>query len=949
MKIFKKINPSISLMVFLLLLQGCGKSGNSESKRELITSSITSTPDDLGNDVRKVTLDLRAIVDQLLSGEDSVAGSLKIQLEDNLSISVNMDKMKRGEGDSLTWLGNVEGYSGSEVIISKVNESLHAKIQFDNELYVIRPAQEGSHFLVHHESLPEMHEDDEVAPTDAAEGLTDAEGLAFSGAHEFVDQRTGLTIVDVMIIYTKQVRELRGGQDGVMAFLNSAIEEANLAYSNSKINVRVRLVHAEESNSSKYQTSDALALLNSLSTDSTVGQLRNNYGADLVSLVVDSLENSCGLGQRNPEQASPNYAFSIIDERCADVDRTFAHEWGHNFGAQHDNKHPASGSSFSFGWGWYLSNARTIMSYADGNFPKITYFSNPDVFYQGERTGSSGANNARVHNIMAPKIAAFRSSKLPLEQQGPKANAGSNQIVDLMSDVNLSAAQSSDVNGDLLSFRWQQVSGPAVTISGANTSTAFFKAIDPGVYEFSILVSDGFFKDSDRIRITVKDPSQANESLIANAGRDLEIYTGNEQFLDGTASVDPNGKPLTYKWEQVRGPALKIFEGQNDKVAKIFTLNDGLYIFRLTISNGEISATDEVIVTAFKIFEKNKGPEAKVANSSISTQTGMTVNLDASRSTDPENNLLSFEWSQLKGPAVSLSSGNSAKASFVPAQEGEYQFRVRVMDRLKLSEAFVNVTVAKENSVNEPKINRAPLVSVASATSVQEGGVGLLDASQSSDPDGDKLQFNWQQISGKNVIVSTATTAKASFNANEPGEYTFKVIVSDGQLSSEAIQKVIVTQKPATVTKPTTRNYAPRAYLPFVIRGDLNQTITLDASRSSDRNGDPLQFTWEQISGPTVNLSSSGSQASFTAIEAGNFKFRVVVSDGHAQADDVVTVRIRAPRMVRKPVSNPPSSFQPVSNPTPSFQPVSQPFSTPRAHTPSRFQVEGFSVQSFFK
>ena len=68
-------------------------------------------------------------------------------------------------------------------------------------------------------------------------------------------------------------------------------------------------------------------------------------------------------------------------------------------------------------------------------------------------------------------------------------------------------------------------------------------------------------------------------------------------------------------------------------------------------------------------------------------------------------------------------------------------------------------------------------------------------------------------------------------------------------------------------------------------------TIVLDGSRSSDPDGDPITFEWEQVGGPVVTLSSpNAAQTSFTADEGQTYDFRLTVSDEHngVGTDDVM-------------------------------------------------------------
>lgn len=71
----------------------------------------------------------------------------------------------------------------------------------------------------------------------------------------------------------------------------------------------------------------------------------------------------------------------------------------------------------------------------------------------------------------------------------------------------------------------------------------------------------------------------------------------------------------------------------------------------------------------------------------------------------------------------------------------------------------------------------------------------------------------------------------------------------------------------------------------------VNEEVLLSGAASIDGDGDPLTYSWTQVTGPRVTLQNANQQqASFTPTQAGTYDFSLTVSDG--KATDEATVRV---------------------------------------------------------
>ena len=144
-----------------------------------------------------------------------------------------------------------------------------------------------------------------------------------------------MTIMDVLVVYTPQAETGAGGQSQIESLIQSAVNITNTAYANSQVDARIQLIHMTQAPIS--DSGSASTDLTNVRTNSVVAGLRNTYGADMVGMIVGDT-NACGVGygQRNPGPGFQGFAYQVTDRTCAVGNLTFAHEFGHNQGCEHD-------------------------------------------------------------------------------------------------------------------------------------------------------------------------------------------------------------------------------------------------------------------------------------------------------------------------------------------------------------------------------------------------------------------------------------------------------------------------------------------------------------------------------------------------------------------------------------------------------------------------------------
>ena len=215
--------------------------------------------------------------------------------------------------------------------------------------------------------------------------------------------------IDLMMLYTKKAARYYVRDPADM--LAMAVEQTNNTFRNSGIgNISLRLVHAREMEYDEVGSEhfDHLyRMVDGVGVFKDIRKIRNEKKADIVGLVVDD-SSGCGLSTRVAADAED--AYFVVHHSCASITISIAHEIGHILGARHDRAIDTSNTPFPYGHGYVNGKWRDIMSYQKSceGCVRIPFWSNPRIMYQGEPTGTSINDNARVILEQAERVSNFR-------------------------------------------------------------------------------------------------------------------------------------------------------------------------------------------------------------------------------------------------------------------------------------------------------------------------------------------------------------------------------------------------------------------------------------------------------------------------------------------------------------------------------------------------------------
>jgi hypothetical protein len=283
------------------------------------------------------------------------------------------------------------------------------------------------------------------------------------------------------------------------------------------------------------------------------------------------------------------------------------------------------------------------------------------------------------------------------------------------------------------------------------------------------------------------------------------------------------------------------------------------------------------------------------AGSDQTVEEKQLVYLDAKSSTGPGS--LTFRWTQIEGPKVTLQDANTDTASFsapeVDEEGARLVFRLVVAD----SEGNDSVDSVEINvrNVKEP-LNQPPQIGSINGATVDEGSRVVLSAS-AFDPDGDPVKYSWTQVIGPAADLTGANTQTVSFNAPEVTQdsvLVFQLRVADG--------KGHQVTKDVSVTVRNIRD-APAPILPALTAGPdqsaaEGSVVTLSGKLLSGELG-AYQPRWDQTAGMAVSLQAGASPLSVSFVapdvtESSVLTFRLGLFDagGNMLAEDQVSINV---------------------------------------------------------
>lgn len=505
----------------------------------------------------------------------------------------------------------------------------------------------------------------------------------------------------------------------------------------------------------------------------------------------------------------------------------------------------------------------------DGSIEKYEWFFPDDVVVEGPVV-TQAIENPGLHDIIlrvTDNEGAVGYDTMQVRVNHPPVPVIAGQRVYNSGRVTLSAAESYDVDGEIIRYQWNF--GDGTIRDGADIEHIYRR---PGDYEVVLTLVD----DSRTLSSVVRDTFTItiNQLPVASIQAKERIPIENEVTFDASASYDPDGEIVEYLWDFGDGNT-----GRGKYASHTYS-EAGNYQVQLKVRDD--SGLEDAVSFAYHEIRVNE-PPVLVARHPERITPGESVKVDLSESYDPNGGSLQYYW-KLDGE---WTSGASQKEFvFRPGNRNEIQFAVADDSGLEESRSYGSAKFL---------FNQSP-VAIASEDIRSHRRTAVFDGTRSYDPDGDELRYFWDFGDGNHregpIVVHTY---------RHGGTYTATLTVDDqmGLDNSYGYDSVNVF-----INRP------PEVF--FQIPGTVcvGDTVDFDGSLTYDPDGnETLTYAWEFGDGRVAR--SMNAQHVYN--EEGQFEITLTADDNEGMPNSVVS-NTEVINVVGTPVANAGSDILACSN-----------------------------------
>jgi PKD repeat protein len=457
-------------------------------------------------------------------------------------------------------------------------------------------------------------------------------------------------------------------------------------------------------------------------------------------------------------------------------------------------------------------------------------------------------------------VSSSDTCTVEIVNRAPVAEAGDTQYAFRFEQISFDGSGSNDPDGTVVSYYWDFGDG---TADGYDVNPSHIYS-ERGMYVVTLTVTDnGGATAADTTKVYVE-----NNPPVAEAGEDQIAYRGTEVTFDGSGSIDIDGTIVLYEWDFGEYPPMPVVKDKDGNYPPDPDYGCGMVVSHtyskmavrtvtLTVTDDDGSYSQDTCLV--RII--NHPPEAE-AGADQTVQLDQSVTFDGTGSTDPDGEIVSYDWDFGDGQSCGYGPG----PVYTYSELGTFTVTLTVTD---------NDGKAATDTMTVTVYNNPPVAEAGSDVTIYLGTGITFDGTGSYDPDGTVAYYDWDFGDGH----SYGTGASPYYVYTEHGVFTVTLTVTDNNgATAEDSCTITVLDNP------------PVANAGFDITIHLGTAITFDSAGSGDVDGSIIGYDWDFGDGTS---HGSGASPTHTYLNHGVYTVTLMVTDDDvATAEDTCTVTV---------------------------------------------------------
>ena len=490
----------------------------------------------------------------------------------------------------------------------------------------------------------------------------------------------------------------------------------------------------------------------------------------------------------------------------------------------------------------------------------------------------------------------------------PVADAGPDQIGVAAGTIQLDGSGSYDPEGDPITFAWSQISGPAVSLSGANTAKPGFTAAAATTYVFRLSVTDDRAAEG-RARVVVTTAAAPSVKIVRYAAEPTQILAGQtstivwevlnakQVTISGIGTVDPTAGTSTVAPTETTTYTLTA-KNQTSEVSQAITVvvqrPEALILrFLATPTNitvGEASTLAWETQNATEVTISGIGSVRPNGATTVSPTETTTYTLTAKNLYGEVSTTATVQVTP--GEAPRIIRFLATPVEILPTEQASLVWQVENAATVSIS-GIGNVELVGTSTVSPADTTTYTLTATNQYGSVSATAtVGVVKPVKilnfTANPvrtamTGDPATLSWQTEYATDVVItgvgSVPVNGSIAVNPAADTAYTLIAYGRRSQVSAIVIVRVGANNPPVAEAGPDQITMA--------------STIALDGSSSYDPDGDPITYSWRVLGGGHADIYGANTAAPSVLLSSGygSYTFELTVTDSK-RASSTDTVRV---------------------------------------------------------